>query len=332
MRIDWRERINILFSNQNPDMQPLPSWSEVPSRPSRPWEIEQWERDNAIRSLWADRLNGGYTQVNIIEVDTADAFNKASPEESSGEDYYSTEWFDKGYQYLDKDIFEEDDLGLVRLFDESEATGVQFVFNPIIVYNDPDKDKLKILKDNRNKSAVYRWVNKVNGNYYIGSSTNLAVRLYTYYSIASLLKSNRVIDRALLKYGYSSFSLEILEYCSAEDVLKREQFYMDNSSPIYNIVKTAGSTLGYKHRPDSIEKIKSFIFSDEVKERKALSTVNATNSRKISITVKNIKTNEISVYDSLTTAGKELGVSKVTISQAIRDSRLVKKTYAITIN
>jgi len=51
------------------------------------------------------------------------------------------------------------------------------------------------------KVAVYRWVNKVNGNIYIGSSTNLHVRMYTYFSLRSLAKSNRPIDRALLKHG-----------------------------------------------------------------------------------------------------------------------------------
>ena len=43
----------------------------------------------------------------------------------------------------------------------------------------------------------------------------------------SLAKSNRPIDRALLKYGFSRFSLYILEYCTSENVLEREQYYLD---------------------------------------------------------------------------------------------------------
>lgn len=50
-----------------------------------------------------------------------------------------------------------------------------------------------------------------------------------------LAKSNRPIDRALLKYGFSNFRLEILEYCELKDVLKREQHYLDISKPQYNI-------------------------------------------------------------------------------------------------
>ena len=75
----------------------------------------------------------------------------------------------------------------------------------MVVYSNADEDKLNILENNRKKTGVYRWINKINGNTYVGSSTNLSVRMYTYYSFKSLVK--RAIDRALLKYGFSNFSL-----------------------------------------------------------------------------------------------------------------------------
>src|SRR5690606_29438524 len=118
---------------------------------------------------------------------------------------------------------------------------------PVAIYANADTDKVNIFADNRNKSGVYRWINNENGKTYIGSSSNLSVRLYTYYSLGSLAKSKRPIDRALLLYGFSKFSFEILEYCTVGDLLAREQYYMDNLSPDYNIVEIAGSTLGYKH-------------------------------------------------------------------------------------
>ncbi len=34
---------------------------------------------------------------------------------------------------------------------------------PIIIYKNPDLDKLVIIKDNKGKSGVYRWVNKDSG-------------------------------------------------------------------------------------------------------------------------------------------------------------------------
>jgi len=62
----------------------------------------------------------------------------------------------------------------------------------------------------------------------------------------------------LLKYGYSNFTLEILEYCEPENALAREQHYLDHLKPEYNILQialaaqdawgcfAAGSILGYK--------------------------------------------------------------------------------------
>ena len=188
---------------------------------------------------------------------------------------------------------------------------------------------MRILTENRKKVAVYRWVNKVNGNTYIGSSINLHVRMYTYFSLRSLAKSNRPIDRALLKHGFSNFRLEILEYCSYEDVLKREQYYLDLYKPHYNIATIAGSTLGYKHSQESLEKMRNFILSDEVRERKILSTVNASIANRLPISVKNIITNDVTNYASMTEAGKALGVTRATVSQALSQNRLIKKTYSI---
>jgi group I intron endonuclease len=64
-----------------------------------------------------------------------------------------------------------------------------------------------------------------------------------------------LICRALLKYGYSNFSLEILEYCEPENAIKREQYFLDLLNPEYNILKTAGSSLGRKHSVEAKAKM-----------------------------------------------------------------------------
>jgi hypothetical protein len=154
--------------------------------------------------------------------------------------------------------------------------------------------------------------------------------MYTYYSLRCLAKSNRPIDRALLKYGFSKFILEILEYGDKNNVIIREQYYMDLLKPEYNIAEIAGSTLGYKHTPESLAKMIDFVLSDEVRDRKALSTTNATAARRISIIIENIETKVKHEYLSLTEAGYALGVSKASISQALINDRLIKKTYRIS--
>ena len=68
-------------------------------------------------------------------------------------------------------------------------------------------------------------------------------------------KENLIISRALIKYGYSNFSLTILEYCDKSELLKREQYYLDKLGPKYNILKIAGSSLGYTLSEETKAKI-----------------------------------------------------------------------------
>jgi len=76
-----------------------------------------------------------------------------------------------------------------------------------------------------------------------------------------------VIYKALLKYGYSNFSLEILEFCEASETISREQYYLELLKPDYNVLKTAGSSLGYKHSEDTLAKLKARVFSPEHKSK-----------------------------------------------------------------
>jgi group I intron endonuclease len=115
---------------------------------------------------------------------------------------------------------------------------------PIRVYENADIQKLEILKDNKGKSGIYLWKN-------LESLKCISVvhgRIKAYYNRKHLIRvSNMRINRALLKWGYSSFSLSILEYCNKEDLIKREQYYLGILKPEYNICTTAGSTLGKLH-------------------------------------------------------------------------------------
>ena len=83
--------------------------------------------------------------------------------------------------------------------------------SPVKTYRNPDTQKLQILKENKGKSGVYRWVNLENGKSYIGSSTDLGRRMRGYFSIlnlkAEIKRSRSIIYRSLIKYGYSNFSL-----------------------------------------------------------------------------------------------------------------------------
>jgi group I intron endonuclease len=73
----------------------------------------------------------------------------------------------------------------------------------------------------------------------------------------SKIKRNFSVHAALLKYGYSSFKLEILEYCDKFNLIEREQHYINMLKPEYNVLKIAGSNLGFKHS-ESTKKVISF--------------------------------------------------------------------------
>jgi hypothetical protein len=119
---------------------------------------------------------------------------------------------------------------------------------PIKSYSNAEADKGKILSENTNKSGIYIWKNLVNKKQYIGSSDNLRRRLNNYFNPNHLLiNDNMFICRALLKHGYSNFSLTILEYCEPEQCLEREDFYLSCFPHEYNILPKAGSSLGSKH-------------------------------------------------------------------------------------
>ena len=122
---------------------------------------------------------------------------------------------------------------------------------PLISYTNAEKYKNTILFENKNKSGIYRRNNLITGKSYIGSSISLNKRFSIYYSLSSLkrniTKGSSSIYNALLKYGHSKFSLEIIEYCKPNLLIKREQHYIDLIKPEYNILKIAGSKLGSKH-------------------------------------------------------------------------------------
>jgi group I intron endonuclease len=64
------------------------------------------------------------------------------------------------------------------------------------------------------------------------------------------------ICSALLKYGDSNFQLEILEYCDPDEAIIREQYYLDLLKPEYNILRKAGSLLGFRHSDETLAKFK----------------------------------------------------------------------------
>lgn len=88
------------------------------------------------------------------------------------------------------------------------------LINPTVSYENADIQKMEILNANQRKTGIYRWTHKEYEKSYVGSAINLSRRFRSYYSIYYILnetkKNNSMIYKALIKYGYSRFRLDIL--------------------------------------------------------------------------------------------------------------------------
>lgn len=122
-------------------------------------------------------------------------------------------------------------------------------------------DKKLLLKSFKNKSGIYCWINEITQEKYIGSSINLSIRFKDYYKHKKLkvatLKNTSKIYSSILKYGYENFNVEILEFCNKEQLINREQYYLDLINPEYNILKIAGSRFGHSLSNELIKEFHS---------------------------------------------------------------------------
>ena len=134
----------------------------------------------------------------------------------------------------------------------------KFLTEPVRVYK-PNLDRNVIGKENKNCTIIYQWVNLINGKIYIGSAWKGSVRLLSYWT-PSTLQRNFPIYNSLLYYTHNNFALAILENLgktgsvTKEYMLSREQYYLDiifnyDKDMIMNNSPTAGTTLGFKHKP-----------------------------------------------------------------------------------
>ena len=80
-----------------------------------------------------------------------------------------------------------------------------------------------------------------------------------------------MIHEALINYVYLNFTLEIIEYCDADKVLELEQHNFDTLRPEYNILRTAGNSIGLKHSEETKSKMSaSRLGSSDTEETKLL--------------------------------------------------------------
>ena len=223
--------------------------------------------------------------------------------------------------------------------------------------------------DNNGKIGVYAWENKINNKIYVGSGDPLYSRISDYYQSWYLEARNSLyIVRSLNKHTMSNFNLHILEYSDSENVIMCEQKWIDLLQPEYNLSPRAGSSKGYKHSPESIEKMKVSAtgrkHTEEVKDLMSKNRTGSNNSfynkkhtaetierfkeiaknreyvpvKGLEVEITDLETNTITVHNSIREAAKFLNSDIKTLlrreaSQRYKGvNKLYRNRYVIYIN
>lgn len=105
--------------------------------------------------------------------------------------------------------------------------------------------------------GIYRILNKENGHFYIGQSSDLSHRKSVHWcKLRKNDRFNRYLQNAWNKYGEDAFVFEIILLCEARELLYYEQSLVDRLKPQYNIkLKCVSSPLGIKLSSETRQKM-----------------------------------------------------------------------------
>lgn len=113
-----------------------------------------------------------------------------------------------------------------------------------------------------NTSSVYCILNIYTNNKYVGSTTNFCDRKGSHlYDLRHRRHSSKLLQADYDEYGESSlkfFQLEEVETFQLNELIAREQFWIDSYKPEYNVNMIAGNRFP-KHTPETKEKIRQKI-------------------------------------------------------------------------
>lgn len=151
------------------------------------------------------------------------------------------------------------------------------------------------------------------------------------------------------------FRLDILEFCNPDQLIEREQYYIDLINPEYNILRVAGSSLGHRHTEATLAKLRGRELSPEhlIKLRKHLTNHNSTEEQRtkararmlkinetkgLTIEVLDTVTKETTMYSSIRQAANAIGCAHTTLRDAEKIflekgiERLIKGRFRVKIN
>ena len=108
-------------------------------------------------------------------------------------------------------------------------------------------------------SAIYAIVNRETLGMYVGSAVNVAQRWRRHtHDLRKNVHACKHLQNAYLKYGADAFDWEIVEFVEhKENLIQREQFWIDFFQPAYNKRRIADSCLGLKRSAEARENMRN---------------------------------------------------------------------------
>jgi group I intron endonuclease len=151
-------------------------------------------------------------------------------------------------------------IGIRRFSSTSNPISLGLAYNNFVVFfNNVLISKRDIYKQLKGKAGVYLFINNLTGKIYVGSSIVLSKRMASHFYHANSSKETKIIlYRAMRKYKLENFSLAILEFCKPDVIVcsDLEKKWIDFYKPDYNVLKIPGSSSGFRHSIDTINKLK----------------------------------------------------------------------------
>jgi hypothetical protein len=163
--------------------------------------------------------------------------------------------------------------------------------------------------------GVYAIINKINNSMYIGSSTNIGGRKDKHFS---LLKHNKHVNerlqKAVLEFGIENFELVILEF--TEDLVNKEQDYINLYKPIYNITTEVIRNTPSKSSKEKMSVTRLQMYKDGLKP----------NCSKAVIGI-NIETGEVLEFETIKQAYTTIGIDRSAMQRTLRGIYKQMKGY-----
>lgn len=166
---------------------------------------------------------------------------------------------------------------------------------------------MKILIE-KYKIGIYCIENTLNNKKYIGSSVNIYNRILKHRSLLRNLKhENIILQNSWVKNKEESFICYVLEECNEEDLLHREQYWINKLNSYYNITKNV-----IRNNLSEESKIKiSNTLKNGYKEGRIVS------NSITPIDVYDLNYNLIYQFNSIKEASEELKISKSLIGRVL---------------